>query len=104
MTSKQLCVTALLAAFALSPTALAGDADAGREKSKVCAGCHGPDGTSVNPEWPNLAGQHQKYLVKSTKAYRDGVRKDDSMSPMVATLSDEDIEDIAAFFASQKPQ
>ena len=97
-------LTSLAALLLASGYAIAGDLDAGREKSKVCAGCHGPEGTSINDEWPNLAGQHEKYLVKSIKAYRDGVRKDDSMSPMVMSLTDEDIADLAAFFAAQKAE
>ena len=84
----------------LSVPAVAGDAEAGRNKSKVCAGCHGPDGISVNEQWPNLAGQKEAYLVKSLTAYRDGVRRDPNMSPMAQNLSDEDIADLAAFYAA----
>ncbi len=80
----------------------AGDPEAGKAKSAVCAACHGIDGNSVNPLWPNLAGQHAPYLSKQMRAFRSGERKDPVMSPMAAPLSDEDIDDISAFYASQK--
>ena len=79
-----------------------GDAQAGAAKAQVCAGCHGPDGISVNPLWPNLAGQHVEYLDKQMKAFRDGQRVEATMQPFVATLSDADVADIAAFYASRK--
>jgi cytochrome c553 len=80
----------------------AGDAAAGKTKSTVCAACHGPTGKSVSPEWPNLAGQKQVYLVKQLKAFREGTRKNPQMSPMAKTLSDADIEDLAAYFATSR--
>ena len=80
----------------------AGDIQAGTAKAALCAGCHGPAGISVNPLWPNLAGQHVEYLDKQIKAFRDGSRVEPTMSPFVATLNDGDIADIAAFFASRK--
>lgn len=91
-------LTALM--FASSPV-MAGDAAAGKAKSAICAACHGVDGTSMNPLWPNLKGQKEQYLIKQIKAFRDGDRKDPSMAPMVATLSDEDIANLAAYFSSQ---
>ncbi len=96
---KTLLVTAMIAA-GFSPAVLAGDAAAGKAKAAVCAGCHGPNGISANPMWPNLAGQKEAYLAKQIKAFRDGQRKDPSMSPMVAGLTDADIENLAAYFAS----
>lgn len=96
----------LLAAFAgaslvLSASAgAAGDAAAGKAKSAVCAACHGPAGISSNPLWPNLAGQHEAYLLKQLKAFKSGARKDPLMSPMAAPLSDQDMENLAAYFAS----
>lgn len=80
----------------------AGDAAAGKKKSATCAACHGPDGNSTNPLWPKLAGQHAAYLVKQMKAFKSGERKDPVMAPMAAPLSDEDIENLAAYYASQK--
>ena len=93
-------VTALLFA---SASAIAGDAAAGKAKSAICASCHGPTGKSVNPLWPNLAGQKEQYLSKQIKAFRDGTRKDPMMAPMVAALSDEDIANLAAYYAAQEP-
>ncbi len=92
----------LLAALLLATPALAqeGDADAGRDKATACAACHGPNGISANPLWPNLAGQQEAYLAKQIRDFRDGVREDISMQPFVAQLSEQDIADLAAWFAS----
>ena len=82
-----------------------GDAAAGKSKTAVCAGCHGPAGHSVNPMFPRLAGQHAVYLVNALKAYKSGSRSSNIMlAQMTAALSDEDIEDIAAYYAAQQPQ
>jgi len=97
----------LLAAFAgasliLSVSAnAAGDAAAGKSKSVVCAACHGATGTSPNAMWPNLAGQKAPYLVKQLKAFKSGARKDPMMGPMAMPLSDQDMENLAAYFSSQ---
>ena len=85
-----------------STSALAGDVAAGKAKAALCASCHGPTGISMSPLWPNLAGQKEQYLVKQIKAFRDGTRQDAMMAPMVAALSDADIDNLAAYFASQK--
>ena len=92
-------VTVLI--FASTP-ALAGDAAAGKAKSAICASCHGPTGISMSPLWPNLAGQKEQYLIKQIKAFRDGTRQDPMMAPMVAALSDADINNLAAYYSSQK--
>ena len=84
-----------------SSSAMAGDVAAGKAKSAICASCHGATGKSINPLWPNLAGQKELYLVKQIKAFRDGTRKDPMMAPMVAALSDDDIANLAAYFAAQ---
>lgn len=84
-----------------SSSVMAGDAAAGKAKSVVCAACHGAAGVSANPMWPNLAGQHEQYLAKQIKAFRDGDRKDPMMSPMAAALSDNDIANLAAYYSSQ---
>ncbi|MEE9342063.1 MAG: cytochrome c [Gammaproteobacteria bacterium] len=84
-----------------SQVGFAGDAAAGKVKSATCAGCHGADGNSSNPLWPNLAGQKDAYLVKQMKAFRDGARKDPMMSPMVKALSDADIDNLAAYYSSK---
>lgn len=80
----------------------AGDYHAGEQKSLVCAACHGAKGVSVNPEWPNLAGQHPGYLVKQLQAYQHGDdRVGAVMTPMVAALTPQDMEDLAEFFHQQ---
>ena len=78
----------------------AGDADAGKDKAVSCAGCHGANGISSNPLWPNLAGQKDGYLAKQMKAFRDGTRNDPMMSPISMPLSDADIDNIAAYYSS----
>lgn len=82
----------------------AADAAAGKAKSVTCVACHGADGNgnSANALWPKLAGQHEAYLAKQIKDFRDGNRKDPMMSAMAAALSDADIANLAAYFASQK--
>ena len=90
----------LLAVTSLSSIAYAGDAEAGKAKSALCAACHGPEGVSPNDLWPNLAGQKPGYLIKQLKMFKDGSRKDPMMSPMAAPLSDEDVDNLAAYFSS----
>ena len=94
----------LLSLSLLATSASAGDADRGKELSATCAACHGADGNSVNREWPSLAGQHRTYLVRSIKSFRDGGRENVLMSPQAAALSDQDIDDLAAYFSAQTPQ
>jgi cytochrome c553 len=98
---KSFFVALLISMIFASSSVLAGDAAAGKAKSVVCSACHGATGVSVNPMWPNLAGQKEMYLVKQIKAFRDGTRKDPTMAPMVAALTDEDINNLAAFYSSQ---
>jgi cytochrome c553 len=69
----------------------------------ICAACHGADGNSVNPEWPNLAGQHAKYIVQQLQAYKSGVRENPNMSAMVTNLSDDDILAIGDYYAAGEP-
>ncbi|MBU1621241.1 MAG: cytochrome c [Gammaproteobacteria bacterium] len=90
----------VLVLIGLSAPAMAQDAAVGKTKAAVCAACHGAEGVSVIPDYPNLAGQKVKYLESSIKAYRDGQRKHAVMSPMAAGLSDADILDLAAYFAA----
>lgn len=77
-----------------------GDADAGKAKSAVCAACHGSTGTSAIPMYPDLAGQKEAYIVKQLKAFKDGSRSDPTMAPMTAGLSEQDMNDLAAYFSS----
>lgn len=79
----------------------AGSVESGRDKSVLCAGCHGETGTSVSPLVPNLAGQKEAYLIKAIKDYRSGKRNDPMMASMVQGLSDSDIFDLAAYFSTQ---
>ena len=79
----------------------AGNAAAGKSKSAVCHACHGPTGQAVQPIYPNLGGQHQDYLIKTLQGFRDGSRQNAIMSGFAANLSDTDIEDITAWYASQ---
>jgi cytochrome c553 len=85
----------------LDGVAQEGSVEAGQAKSATCAACHGADGNSVTPEWPSLAGQHPDYTVKQLQAYKNGERQDPGMVGFAATLSDEDMWDIAAFYAAQ---
>ena len=79
----------------------AGNAEAGKEKSRPCAACHGPDGNSAAPDFPKLAGQHYDYLVKSLRDYKSGARKNAIMAPQVANLNPRDFEDLAAYYSAQ---
>jgi cytochrome c553 len=102
MTAKFAAALLLVAAVGTSAaTHAAGDKDRGQAKAATCVACHGVDGNSVNPEWPSLAGQHQGYLVRHLKAFRDGERQNVLMSPMAMGLTDEDIQDLAAYFSAQ---
>ena len=73
----------------------------GREKSAVCAACHGNTGVSQSPSWPSLAGQHEDYLREVMWQYKNGQRKDPVMVGQVVNLSEDDIEDIAAYYSAQ---
>ena len=81
-----------------------GDPAKGQEKSATCTACHGADGNSSNPEWPSLAGQHAGYIVKQLQNFKAGEasgRVNAMMSPMATPLSDEDMLDLGAYYASQ---
>jgi cytochrome c553 len=83
--------------------ALAGDATAGAQKSAVCGACHGATGSSINPEWPNLAGQHESYIVSQLQSFKQAIRDNPLMMPNAALLSDQDMQDLGTHFASQAP-
>lgn len=83
----------------LSLPAQAGDPAAGRTAAVVCQGCHGMDGLSKHPEAPNIAGQIENYLVKSLQEYRSGVRRNEMMSVAAKDLTDQQIADLAAYYA-----
>ena len=94
-------LTALCAALPLTASAK-GDPAAGKAKSVTCQACHGVDGKAISPDYPNLGGQYASYLVKALRDYRDGRRTNVIMAPMAANLTDQDIEDLAAWYASQE--
>ena len=83
-------------------TALVGDAAAGQAKTAVCGACHGPDGNSMAPNFPKLAGQGDKYLLKQLHEIKDGKRTVLEMTGLLTNLSDQDLADIAAYYSSQK--
>jgi cytochrome c553 len=89
-----------LLALGLTNVAIAGDAAAGKEKAAACVACHGADGIATQAIYPNLAGQQEEYLALATKAYRDGARNNDLMKMFVMSLTDADIENLAAYYAS----
>lgn len=79
-----------------------GDPEAGESLSQTCAACHGPNGNSPNPQWPNIAGQHASYIYKQLKDFKAGEERSNAqMTGMVANLRDQDMRDLAAFYATQ---
>lgn len=95
-----IAVGVLLTIFVPGVQAADGDATAGRRKALQCQTCHGLDGLSKLPEAPSLAGQPVPYLVKSLNDFRQGVRKNDMMSLVVRQLTDQDVADLAAYYAA----
>ena len=92
----------LVISLLASSVVYAGDAAAGKGKSQVCQACHGVDGNSPAPNFPKLAGQYQDYLLRALIDYKSGARKNPIMSGQVAALSEQDMKDLAAYYASQK--
>ena len=97
-------VLSLLAATVMAASApsvmAAGDAAAGKAKAATCAACHGANGISLIPMYPNLKGQKAAYLEKQMKDFKSGTRTDPTMGAMAKPLSDQDIADLAAYYAS----
>ncbi|MFN3712116.1 MAG: c-type cytochrome [Alcanivoracaceae bacterium] len=91
----------VLAASLAAPAMATGDAAAGEAKAAVCAACHGKDGNSPGGDFPSLAGQGAKYTLKQLRDYKSGARKNAIMQGQVAGLSDQDMADLAAFYADQ---
>lgn len=96
-----LAALAVLTALAAPQVFAAGDASAGQAKSAICAACHGADGNSVVPNWPKLAGQHEQYMTRQVSLIKAGARPVPEMVGIVAGLSEQDIEDLSAYFAAQ---
>jgi len=101
---KRIPISIIAALFLIAPAIAvsAGNAAEGKNKSVVCHACHGETGQSLQPIYPNLGGQHQDYLSKTLYGFRDGSRQNAIMNGFAANLSDADIEDISAWYASQK--
>jgi cytochrome c553 len=100
---KIACTTLALCLATLPLAATAGgDANRGKTKAQVCEACHGLDGKSVDPTYPNLAGQHESYLAKALADYRSGDRNNPIMAGFAGPLSDQDIADLAAWYARQE--
>ena len=93
----------LLACAIAAGPAYAGDAAQGAQKAAVCGACHGMTGNSVNPEWPSLAGQPEAYVVTQLEAFKEGKRVNPLMTPMAVALSEQDMQDLGAYFAQQTP-
>jgi len=101
---RKLAILVLAGWFMAGSAFAAGNAAAGKDKAaQVCAACHGPDGNKPSaPDQPILAGQHYDYLVRTLKDYKSGKRSNPIMQGFAAQLSTKDMEDLAAWFASQK--
>ena len=99
---NKLLVSLLLTLGITGVAHAAGDAAAGQAKAAVCGACHGPDGNSMAPNFPKLAGQGEKYLAKQLHDIKSGKRQVLEMTGLLTNLSDQDLADIAAYFASQK--
>ncbi|MCE9680444.1 cytochrome c4 [Shewanella sp. AS1] len=105
---KKLAIALSVLAILSTPAIAAGDAAAGKNKSIVCSACHGVDGNSMIDMYPKIAGQHEAYLNKQLHELRQAAltggkegRNDPLMSPMAVALTDQDIDDLSAYFASQ---
>lgn len=100
-------ISRLITFLALVPVSLTvlafegGNPQAGKQKVAVCAGCHGSDGNSSAGQFPNLAGQNASYLYEQLTYFKSGKRKNPIMQPQAASLSDQDMKDLAAYFAAQ---
>lgn len=102
MQQRTILVSLLAAALALSfgTASASGDAATGKTKAAACEACHGPDGNGIAPNYPALAGQYQDYLAQVLHEYKSGQRTNAIMNGMAAPLSDQDIQDLAAYFSS----
>jgi cytochrome c553 len=102
MVTKIVYLSCIISIFINHAVMAAGDPAAGEQKSQTCSVCHGPNGNSINAIWPKLAGQHPAYTIKQLEDFKAGEgRSNPQMSPMAAILSDQDREDIAAYYAEQ---
>lgn len=98
--ARKFCILLFLSLVVVSFSAQSGNITTGKEKAALCSGCHGADGISVSSIIPNLAGQKEEYLVLSLKAFKSGSRKNGIMSSIVSGLSNDDMDDVAAYYSS----
>ncbi len=97
-----LAIALLAVAVSAQASSVAGDAAAGQHKSQPCQACHGPDGNkTLDGQYPRLAGQYADYLLKALREYKSGARQNAVMKGFADTLSDQDMADLAVYFASQ---
>jgi cytochrome c553 len=101
MNNTWLTTVTVAAVFLSSGVQAAGDAKAGEGKTAVCIACHGPAGNSLVPTWPKLAGQHPEYIYKQLTDFKSAARTNETMSPQVLTLNEQDFADLAAYYSSQ---
>lgn len=107
MTSRRTLAAAILGAMLATTAHAEGDVEAGRYKAQTCLGCHGIDAYgNVYPSYhvPKLAGQHAEYVVSALEAYKEGQRQHPTMQAQAASLSTEDMQDIAAYFEASESQ
>lgn len=103
MSMKNVLLTVGCCLGVLGTPALAkGDPIAGEQKAQACAACHGPHGDADDPQFPRLAGQYESYLLHALREYKSGERQNPIMAGMVAGLNDQDLQDLAAFYARQE--
>jgi len=102
--AREICISFIFILLLITPVSflMAGDVEVGKSKSILCSACHGQNGNSINPLWPSLAGQHKQYTIQTLKAYKNGTRVDAVMQAQVMALTEEDFEDIAAYYNAQK--
>lgn len=100
--TRNIALASALLAVILPASAASGDPEVGRKKSATCAVCHGANGLSPSPDFPNLAGQHPDYLEAALRHYKNGKRKNPIMQAQVTSLTHKDMLDLAAYFSSQK--
>ncbi len=106
MTNSYFMLAAAVIALLLCSQASAdglvdGSYEDGKTKAVRCGACHGPDGNSVNPQWPSIAGQHAPYIVRQLAAFQNGERTNILMTSQAMTLTEQDMKDVAVFFAAQ---
>jgi cytochrome c553 len=98
-----LALSITFAVTANSEPLVEGSAEAGKARSVTCAACHGPDGNSVNPAWPSIAGQNAPYMLKQLQAFKSGSRTDPLMTAQAMPLSEQEMRDLAVYYAAQAP-